>query len=441
MEDFKILAEKLIKGTSAEIKTAKKEIKRIADENPNWCKSHKNDYFDIVDNFDQIKDAKHQAAFIDGTSVFFWHLRHENFNELKNFTLRALQSPHGNVRESIRKAADWLHILILGHRPESDEEIWQYIQYVRDLEALIEKYPADSRSKYIDKMPPSINKTVQMVWARIASYPAYYNASDRIAPDWIRRKREQIGKSMKHLIIKCNDDVSADLMINDIRRIIFFEDNQNDLSKLIAMINADKENLQEVIAACNEAWNYFPHDGLGGKCPAEMARDFASNHPEFINLEAPIWREMNDVPNISLNWENGTLAMKSGNNFFVDKSSIGADAGEKDEMLRFYFVFTPLYDMEFSKGMAAHFEMAINSAADQYDFEVEAVNVKKNYATVAILIPSDIAPAKFGNKIIRFIGKGKDRILKPDYLVNNTTEPTSAEIEKYLDYLDANNIE
>lgn len=429
-------------GSPAEIKEAKKEIKKITCRNGDWCRQYRAKYFEILDNFDQIKDAKHQAAFIDGTGIFFLCLRNEDFEKLSDFTLRTLQSPHGNVREAIRKASDWLHILIVSSDSESEVQVRQYLRYINGLEELMEKYPDKSRAKYIDKMPPSVNKSVQMVWSRIASGRSYSQILDKMAPDWIRNKREEISKSLEHLIIKYNDDSFADMRVDDMRQIILFEQNSKEISKLLKIINPNEKGLAEAVALCNEAWNYFPHNSLNNKCPAEMAQEFTGDNPGFSkNPLAPIWQEIKDEPAAILEWENGVLAMKSGNDIFENKTMIGTPAGGKGNMARFYFIFATAYDMEFSKGMAAHFGAAAKAVAEQYDFELETIEIKENCALVAVFMPFDIPPARFGNGILKFFGKGKNKMLKTHYYTGNTSKPDDKEIKEYLDFLDKEGIE
>ncbi len=152
-----------------------------------------------------------------------------------------------------------------------------------------------------------------------------------------------------------------------------------------------------------------------------------------------IWKTIEDAPDVSLEWENGNLVMKD-NGVFDSKALIETNAGGKDGLLRFYFAFTPTYDMEFSKGMAAHFGAAARAAADQYEIKLEAVEIENNHALITALIPFDIAPAKFGNKILKLIGRGKEKIIKNHCYLINGDKPGPEEISKYLDFLEEQNI-
>ncbi len=441
MDNFKLLADTLINGTAVEVKEAKKAIKKMVDGDRDWCKNNRDVYFAILDDFDRIKVGRSQAAFIDGTSIFFLSLGDDHFERLKDFTLRALQSPNGYVREAIRKASDWLYVSLTSG--DSGKKARQYLQYVRDLEALISKYPDNSRAKYIHKMPPSVNKSLQMVRARIVESPAYFEILDKFAPAWIKDKRKKICLALELAIAKNNLEVLADFEVDNIRRIIFFEQNGRVLSDVLEIINPKEADLKDALALCNDAWNYFPHDLLGGKCPAEAVRELKINDREFPQVaDAPMWQEMEDVPNVSLSLEDGKLVLEGAeeNNLFDNKTLIGTRAGGKNGKLRFYFIFTPAHDMEFSKGLAARFRLAAKKIAGQYDCDLEEMEIEKDYALITILIPFNVAPGRFGDKILKTIGKGREKLIRNHYFSGNVSKPGLGEIKDYLAYLNKENI-
>ncbi|GEM_PF-1574542 len=55
--------------------------------------------------------------------------------------------------------------------------------------------------------------------------------------------------------------------------------------------------------------------------------------------------------------------------------------------------------------------------------------------------PAFIATKNNDSELRIKTGKGKNRILNSGYIIDNTVKLTAADIEKYLDYLNANGIE
>ena len=100
----------LMTGTRQQFKEAKKEIEKL------WHDHRKKLYqsgpivLKYISKFDKIEKPENQAAFCAGLSSFFLALGDSDFDELKSFTLKTLQHPHGSVREAIRKTAEWLFI-------------------------------------------------------------------------------------------------------------------------------------------------------------------------------------------------------------------------------------------------------------------------------------------------------------------------------------------
>lgn len=205
-----------------------------------------------------------------------------------------------------------------------------------------------------------------------------------------------------------------------------------------------EELTNEEIEIISEAWNYFPHESLNGKCPAQIIQESVDKQlNKAAKPRPPLWQKMEDVPNVSLSLEDGKLVLGGAeeNNFFDDKTLIGTGAGGKDGKLRFYFIFAAANNADFSESMALRFGLAAKDTADQHDCDLEKIEIEDNYALVAILIPYDAAPGVFGDGMRKTIGRGKARIIKNHYYSDNVSKPERGGIKKYLDYLKSKNIE
>lgn len=273
-------------GDRGEAKKAKKQIEKL------WHKASKpfqktgGIVLKIIDDFDRIADAKNKAAVISGLSLFYLALADEYFNVLKNFIVKNLQHPDGRVREAARKTGDWLYVSLTSRaepfvypkgkpltKKQKSEQIIarkQYLDFVAELEALIDRYDdGDENLEYIDEMKPSVNKSLQLLWSRLTDSPTYRKIIEqsRPIPRKILMKRKKIESDLAETLKKAKSDFELD----DIKEIIYNEDGQDCLTHIIAMFDrgqglVELENILEII---NDAWNYFPHKILNGFSPAE----------------------------------------------------------------------------------------------------------------------------------------------------------------------------
>jgi hypothetical protein len=87
---------------------------------------------------------------------------------------------------------------------------------------------------------------------------------------------EQIIKHKQEIEQELTDmlkETGSDFSLDDIRQVIYEEEEQNDLAKIIPMFDTGRggvelNNIMEVVI---DAWNYFPHKALGGISPAEKS--------------------------------------------------------------------------------------------------------------------------------------------------------------------------
>jgi len=83
----------------------------------------------------------------------------------------------------------------------------------------------------------------------------------------ISETRKKIEKELEKLLKQTKND----FCLNDIKEIIYNENDQNDLIKIMEMFDngQDIDELNKILAVVNDAWNYFPHKCLGDLSPAE----------------------------------------------------------------------------------------------------------------------------------------------------------------------------
>jgi len=94
--------------------------------------------------------------------------------------------------------------------------------------------------------------------------------------DQIIKHKQEIELELTDLLKQTGSDFSLD----DIRRVVYDEQDQNDLAKIIPMFDSGQggvelNNIMEVVM---DAWNYFPHKALGGISPAEKSLQYYEKH-------------------------------------------------------------------------------------------------------------------------------------------------------------------
>ena len=298
---FEQLFEILASGSRSEVKESKKTIEKMWRKDNKKFKKAEKLIFKTIKNFDNIKDAEHQAAIISGTSLFILALADEYFDELKNFIVTNLQHNDGRIREAARKTSDWLDISLVSRaepfifpegKPLSEKQLSeqatakkQYIDFVAELKALIERYDDESdNSEYVDEMKPSINKTLQMVWHRLTESPVYRRVSEQYRSIHIEifAKRKEIEGRLEKII----QEIGSIFSLEDIKQAIYEEDDSKCLSEIIAMFDNGQEldELNKILEVVNDAWNYFPHKIIDGLSPAEklIEREKNQNGPSGL---------------------------------------------------------------------------------------------------------------------------------------------------------------
>ncbi len=93
--------------------------------------------------------------------------------------------------------------------------------------------------------------------------------------DRIVEYRELISARVLYLLTSFESEATLD----DIKQLIFEHDGTTHPSEcfvdLAILLNAGQDDLEPVLPLIQDAWNYFPHRSLGGRCPAEVMVDLA----------------------------------------------------------------------------------------------------------------------------------------------------------------------
>lgn len=71
----------------------------------------------------------------------------------------------------------------------------------------------------------------------------------------------------------------SEATVEDIKQLIFEHDGTKHPSEsfvdLIGLFRAEEAEVDSLLPVIQDAWNYFPHRSLGGRCPAEVMANLA----------------------------------------------------------------------------------------------------------------------------------------------------------------------
>ncbi|OGE79744.1 MAG: hypothetical protein A2660_02005 [Candidatus Doudnabacteria bacterium RIFCSPHIGHO2_01_FULL_45_18] len=95
----------------------------------------------------------------------------------------------------------------------------------------------------------------------------------------IKQTKEEIFQRRKEIeqeLLELVQQTGSDFGFDDVKQIIYDEEDQDDLMKIVAMfdLGGDASGLENILELANDAWNYFPHKALNGLSPAEMALEY-----------------------------------------------------------------------------------------------------------------------------------------------------------------------
>ena len=78
-------------------------------------------------------------------------------------------------------------------------------------------------------------------------------------------------KEIEQELVDMLKETKSDFTLDNVRDAIYNEEDNDDMMKVVAMFDrgGDASELSNVLELVTDAWNYFPHEVLGGISPAE----------------------------------------------------------------------------------------------------------------------------------------------------------------------------
>ena len=88
----------------------------------------------------------------------------------------------------------------------------------------------------------------------------------------ILERRKEIEQELTDML----KETESDFTLDHVRDAIFHEEDNDDMMKVVAMFDrgGDATELENVLELVTDAWNYFPHEVLGGISPAEKFLEY-----------------------------------------------------------------------------------------------------------------------------------------------------------------------
>ena len=88
----------------------------------------------------------------------------------------------------------------------------------------------------------------------------------------ILERRKEIEQELTDML----KETESDFTLDHVRDAIFHEEDNDDMMKVVAMFDrgGDATELENVLELVTDAWNYFPHEILGGISPAEKFLEY-----------------------------------------------------------------------------------------------------------------------------------------------------------------------
>lgn len=82
-------------------------------------------------------------------------------------------------------------------------------------------------------------------------------------------------KEIERELVEMLKETGSDFSLQDVKDAIFHEEDSDDLMKVVAMFDrgGGAFELSNILELASDAWNYFPHEVLGGLSPAEKLLD------------------------------------------------------------------------------------------------------------------------------------------------------------------------
>lgn len=86
----------------------------------------------------------------------------------------------------------------------------------------------------------------------------------------IMERRKEIEQELVDML----KETGSDFSLQNVKDTIFHEEGNDDMMKVVRMFDrgGDASELSNVLELVTDAWNYLPHEAIGGKAPVEMRR-------------------------------------------------------------------------------------------------------------------------------------------------------------------------
>ena len=83
-------------------------------------------------------------------------------------------------------------------------------------------------------------------------------------------------KEIEQELVDMLKETESDFTLDHVRDVIYHEEDNDDMMKVVAMFDrgGDASELSNVLQLVTDAWNYFPHEILGGISPAEKLLEY-----------------------------------------------------------------------------------------------------------------------------------------------------------------------
>ena len=88
----------------------------------------------------------------------------------------------------------------------------------------------------------------------------------------ILERRKEIEQELVDMLKQTKSDFS----LQHIKDVIFYEEEQGDMMEIVSMFDngGDASELSNILELVMDAWNYFPHEALGGISPSEKSLEY-----------------------------------------------------------------------------------------------------------------------------------------------------------------------
>lgn len=83
----------------------------------------------------------------------------------------------------------------------------------------------------------------------------------------VLERRKEIEQELKDML----NETESEFSLQDVKKIVFYEDDSDDMMKIVALFDrgGDIVEMNNILELASDAWNFFPHEALGGISPAE----------------------------------------------------------------------------------------------------------------------------------------------------------------------------